>query len=622
MGCGALPLPAAENGFGMVIAKTFRLWPSGRNQQVCACKYLLNMSVLASASACPPIAHPKRISMNLKRVSSVWIIMLACFILPETHGLGKASDQKLPIIDGKEAVATVNDEPISLEELDRAIASAHAARPVGEKAGRIDFSDIMQRLINTRLILLEAKNMGLDELPEIKDALNTYSKRALQELLLEGYVKDITADEDDVEQRYKSMVREFKLKSIRLKKEADARQIEAQLKAGRDFDEVLQKAVEWGIGEADSQGQYVKSKDLTLPVAQLVAQMKVGSTSPVLAIGKKGFVVFKLEDIRYPVDEDLEARQIARRQSLNQKRVEAARQYYNDLKIRYVKLDETLFDRLDYESEKPGFEKLASDKSVLARIKGEKPITVAELTAAIKAKFYHGVELAAENKRINSQKMDILENMLQNRLLLKEALKQGIDKTDAYRQRVKEQENSLIFNVFIQKVVEPDIKLNLKDLKTYHAQNAEKYTSPQLMRIKSLVFEKRSDAVAAIDKLKNGTDFSWLGSNAEGQVDPNAQGILNFDGQLVTQNSLPEKVQKAVSGANAGDFRLYESPQGQFYVLYIYQIVPARLQPFEEVRQEIAKKVFDEKLKKSVELWAAKLREYYPVKIYRTDLEK
>jgi hypothetical protein len=231
------------------------------------------------------------------------------------------------------------------------------------------------------------------------------------------------------------------------------------------------------------------------------------------------------------------------------------------------------------------------------------------------------VKLAAKNKKINSQKIDILEDMLQKRLLLKEALKQGIDKTDEYRLRVKEQEISLIFNAFIQKVVDPDIKTDLKDLKTYYAQNAEQYTSPQLLRIKSLVFGKRSDAVAAIDKLKKGTDFNWLGSNAEGQVDPNAPGILNFDGQLITLSSLPQKVQKAVSGAKAGDFRLYESPPGQFYVLYIYQIVPAKLQPFEDVWQEIAKKVHDDKLKKSVELWADQLKEYYPVKIYRTDLE-
>jgi len=560
--------------------------------------------------------------MRLNPVSSMLLIALACLFLPATCDHSQALDQDLPIIDGKKAVATVNDEPISLEELERAVAASHSARPRGEKAGRIDFSDIMQRLINARLILLEAKNMGFDELPEIREALNTYSEQTLRELLLEGYVKDISADKEDVEQRYKALVREYKIKSIRIYREADARQVETQLKAGQDFEEVLQKAVDWGTGEADSQGAYLKSKALTLPVAELVEKMEVGAISPVLSIGKKGFVVFKLEDIRYPLEEDPEARKIASRQALNQKRVEAARRYYDDLKKKYVQLDEPLLDRLDYESEKPGFQKLSTDKRALARIKGEKPITVSEFTGAIEAKFYHGVELAAENKRINSKKIDILEDMLQKRLLLKEALKQGIDKTDEYRQRVKEYENSLIFDAFVRKVVVPEIKLDLKELKTYHAKNADQYTSPKLLRIKSLIFGKRSDAVAAIDKLKKGTDFNWLGSNADGQLDPNTLGILKFEGQLITLSSLPKAVQKAVSAADAGDFKLYERPGGQFYVLYIYQVVPAKLQPFEEVRQEIAKAVFEDKMKTSVELWADRLREYYPVKIYDTDLQR
>ena len=41
-----------------------------------------------------------------------------------------------------------------------------------------------------------------------------------------------------------------------------------------------------------------------------------------------------------------------------------------------------------------------------------------------------------------------------------------------------------------------------------------------------------------------------------------------------------------------------------------------------EAMQEIAKKVFEDKMKASIELWAEKLKEYYPVKIYRTDLQR
>ena len=556
---------------------------------------------------------------KLKKISAI-CIMLVFFLLFGTQGF--ASDENLPVIDGKKAVATVNEEPISLEELNKAIAASHATRPRGDKAGRIIYSDIMDRLINTRLILLEARNMGLDELPEIKDAVDKYSREILVELLLIFYVKDIQADEEDIERRYKEIVKEWKFKSIRFKKEKDAKDVESQLKAGGEFDEVVKKAVEWGIAEADVDGVYLKTKDLAIPVAEMVSEMEAGAVSPVLSIGKKGFIIFKLEDIRYPEETDPAARQQAQRQALDQKRVEATRNYYSELKQRYAKVDEPLLDKLDYESRKPGFDKLLQDKRVLVEIEGENPITVGDFTQTVKNEFYHGIELAIEAKRINKQKTAILENRLQRKLLLQEALRQGIDKTDAYRQKIKEYENSVIFGVFIRKAVTPDIKLTLAELKTYYKEHAEEYTDPEMMRIKSLVFDKRSDAVEAVDKLKKGTDFNWLGSNAEGQVDPFTRGLLKLEGKPIMVKSLPEKVKKALSGSRAGDFRLYESPESHFYALYIYEIIPARQQPFEAVRQEIATTVHKEKTKQMVELWAAQLKDYYPVEIYRADLRK
>ena len=57
-------------------------------------------------------------------------------------------------------------------------------------------------------------------------------------------------------------------------------------------------------------------------------------------------------------------------------------------------------------------------------------------------------------------------------------------------------------------------------------------------------------------------------------------------------------------------------------MLYINQIVPPRPQPFEAVSKEIAEKVYSQKVNEEIEQWAAQLKEYYPVKIYRADLMK
>ncbi|MCJ7540356.1 MAG: peptidyl-prolyl cis-trans isomerase [Desulfobacterales bacterium] len=555
----------------------------------------------------------------MKRFFLISKLMVACFLIVGAHGFAFA--QKLPVIDGKETVATVNDEPITVDELNRAIASSHVERTGMSKAGRIDFSPILERMINTRLLLLEARNMGFDELPEIISAVDDYSKQTLMEILLEQHVKDIKADENEVEQLYSKEVKEWKIKAIKFKKETDAKTFETQVKAKNNFDTIAKKAVAEGIAQGGEE-EYLKDKDLTSQASEIVLKMEVGSISPVISAGDKGYIIFKLEGFRFPENEDPQTREKARLQALNQKRVSAAKNYYKDLRKKYVKIDQKFLDALDFESKTSGFEKLLNDDRIVAEVMGEKPVTVGELAKALKNKFFHGIEKAIEGKKINKRKAEILEGIVERRVLQKEALIQGIDKTETYSARVKEYKNSVIFGAVINKAVAPEIKLKTEELKTYYKENSKDYTSPEMMKIKSLVFAKRNDAVEALDKLTKGTDFNWMSSHADDQVDKAEKGLLKFEGKLFVLNSLPEGVQKSVSNVKPGDFRLYESPEGHFYILYIYHVVEPKLQSFEDVKKKIAKKVYQNKINKAVEDWADKLKEYYPVKIYIKDLRK
>ena len=542
-----------------------------------------------------------------------------CWLFTGLPGYG--SEENLPVIDGKVTVATVNDDPITLEEFNRAIAEAHAANPQGKKAGRINYSAIMNRMINTRLIIIEGRNIRLDELPEVKNDIDAYSQETLMKILIEGQVKDIKADPEEVEKDYRELVKEWKITTVRFENEEAAKKFTEELRAGSNFEEAVKQARSSGLASEVDGGRYLKDQDLTLPAARLVAKMEVGSVSPIVSIGKKGFVVFKLEGVRIPEKEDQEARKKAELQVLNRKKVQAAKEYYQGLERKYVTVNKEIFAALDYESKEPGFEKLLQDTRVLAEIKGEKPLTVGEFSKALKQKFYHGIEQAIAGKRINRLKDQVLASILQRRVLLMEASKQGIEKTAAYISSVKDYEISVIFGAFISKVIAPDIHLDGKELRAYYQKNSKEYTTPEMMRIKSLVFSQKSDAVEALSKLSAGTDFNWLSSNAEGQVDRNTKGLLNFEGTLLSIRSLPEDLSRAVSGAKPGDFRMYESPEGHFYVLYIYQVTPAKLQPFDDVRQEVAKKVYADKVQKAVEDYAEKLREYYPVEIYAKDLQ-
>jgi hypothetical protein len=229
------------------------------------------------------------------------------------------------------------------------------------------------------------------------------------------------------------------------------------------------------------------------------------------------------------------------------------------------------------------------------------------------------VERAVEAKRLNKRKNEILEEMLHKRVLRKEALRLGIDKTEAYKNKVREYENSLVFGAFIQKAVVPDVKLKEEELKAYYGQHIKDYTYPEMMKMSNLVFEKRESAEKAILALKKGTDFQWVKANAEGQLDRNTKGILDLDGRLLITRDLPEELRKVIPGAKAGDFRLYQSAENYFYVVSIQEVVPSRPQPYEEVREKVAQKVYDEKLKRAVEDYADQLRAASDVKVYLQD---
>jgi hypothetical protein len=286
---------------------------------------------------------------------------------------------------------------------------------------------------------------------------------------------------------------------------------------------------------------------------------------------------------------------------------------------KYARVNQDVLRRVDYESKNPGFEALLKDKRAVAEITGEAPITVAELTQHLKMQFFHGVERAIESKKLNSKKASALDEMVYKRVFRKEALRLGLDKTEGYQDRVKEYEHSVLFGAFVSKVIVPDIKLKEEETKAYYHEHIKEYTMPEMMKINSLVFAKREDAEEAIERLRKRTEFQWLAANAEGQVDKNTKGVLNLEGRPVITSDLPEGLRKAIHGAKAGDFRLYASPEGYFYVLAIQDVVPSKPQPYEEAKEAVSRKVFDEKVRKAVEDYADKLRDVSDVKIYLKD---
>ena len=515
-------------------------------------------------------------------------------------------------------LAKVNDESVTLKEVRDALIASHEERTEETATKKVDYAAILDRLINVRLIVQEARGMGIGELPEVKETISAYAKRLRGELLLQQAAKDAKADPEEVEKIYKDMIREWKIKSVLFFQEEDAKKMLEDIKAGKSFEELAAKAVADKKAKGNEKEEFMKPASLLPQVVEAVAAMKTGSVSPIIRIlaGKEnsGYSVVKLVDVRYVDNKD--AKEKAEQQALSDQRAKMIREYRGMLIKKYVKVNKQLLKNLDFAAAKPGLEKLSKDKRVIAVIQGEKPITVGILTVALKKSFFHGVKEAVAEKRINDNKYDVLGSMIDKALLEKEAVKQGLDKTDDYKTMMKEYSDSVIFGTFIEKVIASDVKLTKDEIEAYYKKHISEYSSPEMIRLNSLAFAKKVDAENAIEKLRKGTDYNWLLSNAEGQVKRDAKELLSFEGNLLTIKSMPEGIQKVATGAKEDEVKLYASPEGYYYVLIVKQVVPSKVETLGAVQQKIAEKIYNGKLKDSLEEYAAKLRKAGDVKIY------
>jgi hypothetical protein len=278
-------------------------------------------------------------------------------------------------------------------------------------------------------------------------------------------------------------------------------------------------------------------------------------------------------------------------------------------------VDQKLLKSLDFQAAKPGFAAMAKDQRVVATVEGSKPITVADLAAALEKQFYHGIESAIREKKLNRQVEPTLDALISPKLVAVEAGRLGIPESAEYKGRVASSVDSFLFGTFIERVVVPDVKISDADVKKYYEQHKKDFTYPAFFKVESIGFGTLKDAQAAAEKLRAGTDFKWLNANADGKL-PDEKLTEGLPSGAIAATAMTPAFAKAMQGAKRGDYRVYTAAEGQHFAVHVVDEIPVREQPFEEARESIVKKLFNDAVVRSVEDWAGKLRKAHPVQVF------
>ena len=529
-------------------------------------------------------------------------------------------------------VAVVDEEPITFSDLTRRIATTHAGREDEATSAKKNYANLLERVITTKLIVQEARNIGLDELPEVESQVDQFSTQLLAASLMTPKLETVEADPAKVDELYEKMSREFLLTALSFTREEDALAFQKEYESGGDFKGLAARFIEAGRAEGEIDGQqYMKLQDLLPQIARAAAELETDSLSQIFT-SDGGFLLFYLHDMRFYEDPALKKE--ARQAILAPLKKEKADEYIAFLIGEYATIDRELLDEVDFERQTTGFlwsreehpvdyKKLLEDDRVLATVHDDEPfvVTVGDLAAAVEERRFHGVEEGAKPGTLNQQKWRVLRDILFRRIVEIEAAKQGKDQTEEYLDALEEFSSALLFETFLKKVIGPDVEISEEEIRDYYAEHIDEFSSPTVFRMNGLVFDTLPDAEKALMKLRRGADFKWVSANSPGQVDKQAERTLVIDNSLLSLTALPDELRKAAEGAQQGDSLLYSSPENHHYVITIEKVFPAQPEPYETARKSIVPILFEEKMRALIEDWSGKLREAYETRIFVTGLD-
>lgn len=543
----------------------------------------------------------------MRKTTLTAIAVLGFLLISPVTGPAAANGVKRQM--NREVVAVVNGEEIYSDELMESLAARHQTMTADTRTARIGFDSALDRLIDTRLILQEARDIGLQERPEIRDDVRIYSKRLLITILKSRQLKDLKADASDIERIYSDKVRTWKYKAITFEDLDKARSFREEASSAEDFETVGQKYVQEGTAAWDGGEREARERDLAPEISSAFINKDVGSITPVIKALNRYFV-FKLTGVGYPEDEASRSR--AESLAMDLKKEKVLERYTDELLKKYVTFD----DEVLATAGKGDFSDMEKDVRVVARMRDEDPVRVADLLEHLDSKFYHGKKASDYGKSLRTEPGAVLRELLQEKVFLKEARLLGLDQTEKYTRSVSEYENSLLFGLYLEKFLAPQARVPEEMVKAAYETRKDEFLMPQKVIVDSISFSEPGEAQKALNRLKRGAGLKWISENT-----PGLEEEATVREELVLE-TMPEDLQEMLARARPDDAGLYDAGESIYKVYVVRDVPPRQAEPYDKVRYRIATELFNERLIKAVEDLAAELRDISEITVYKENLDQ
>jgi peptidyl-prolyl cis-trans isomerase C len=205
-----------------------------------------------------------------------------------------------------------------------------------------------------------------------------------------------------------------------------------------------------------------------------------------------------------------------------------------------------------------------------------------------------------------SGKRNFLDRLVVKKLLLKEAKKDGIEKSKEFQDRLTDIKDQLIIESLLKKKVQLNLNLTDADMKKYYDANREQFKREQEIETSQIVLKTEQEAKEIQGRLLKGESFEDLARTYS--IDPSAKSTGGKIGYHPKGTLIPEYEQAAFKLTKAGQLSPIVKTQLGYHIIRLEGTKAPSYVPFEEVKEFIKQKMGQEKQAEVLEKYIAELK--------------
>jgi parvulin-like peptidyl-prolyl isomerase len=497
-------------------------------------------------------------------------------------------------LGGPPPVAVVNGEPLTEAELNRSLGRLHAAQPQASPA-EVDLSAFLQRAIDDRLMLQEARRIGLFERPDIREAVRAYLLReSIGRLYQEEVERKVEVSEAELREKFFADYDEVGLLAFFFDDAQRADEAARWLREGTSPAEVARRF------DVEEPGERFMRRALTEEQFRPLFEMDPGAVvGPVARQGR--FLVVKLIRQRPALEQDFPRfREAIERPIRKLREKERSDGYLAELRTKQpCEVDEVLLAWLPTAPKE--LAALEEDTRAVARVGGE-TLSVAGLAAEL-GRVYRLGQAEADAEQI---KRNIVKSWVEERLVDIEALSRHYEESDpVLASELEAYHQDLVLRIYMSQFVVPQVRLDEAAVAAYYEAHKQDYLKPRRLKVRQISLSSRKQATWVRDELARGADFGWLARTLSIDESSEKGGQLGW----LAEDRLNPKALAALEGLEIGQVTEILHIGQDWQLLKLEAREDEQPWPLEEVRRQVRADLYRAELEKARKEVAAKLRE-------------